>query len=522
MSITVKDCLNIGLLQKASVIAGKNGLWRPVESVTVFEFNGWQIQAFHNIMSGNEMAITALFYFKEREFKELVSFFQNAVASGVSCFVIFYLGIVIDEIPPEIISIADDAQVPIIVFPRNSSYSYAEVIMPVAEAILNDKRNKSIANMLFSDIINQVISMDNRQQNIQTLLNLLSERTKSNLILTDSSFSPFAWSLPELDISPSPFLQNIYFAINRVLPLTPQTLIYPINGNSLGIRFQPIYTNKLIGMLLVIKPADCPIDIDLSNQSAEMICLFLQLWRLSQGRLTELESQLDGNTQSVRQNKFQKIALIGMRNGTPLLIDDLQFSKLNITNAECCNYLFQISYFKNSIVIASRKRNIDFSPLYSHIIGLLGEEGPKLCLGEMNITDKQDVQSAFHYISQALPIAAKIFPHDVCYSEEQICFAGNVRSLQESMGHNLESLTNIFDPLRSQNDWDKIFQTLATIFLDCNGSLTQAAQTMNLHINTLKYRIGRIKELLGFQFDTPINYSRLMLALAITRLSENS
>jgi DNA-binding PucR family transcriptional regulator len=35
------------------------------------------------------------------------------------------------------------------------------------------------------------------------------------------------------------------------------------------------------------------------------------------------------------------------------------------------------------------------------------------------------------------------------------------------------------------------------VFLDCSGSWTAAAGKLHVHVNTLRYRVGRVEELLG-------------------------
>lgn len=46
-------------------------------------------------------------------------------------------------------------------------------------------------------------------------------------------------------------------------------------------------------------------------------------------------------------------------------------------------------------------------------------------------------------------------------------------------------------------------KTLAAVF-DCAGDLTSAARRLYLHRNTLKYRLGRIRELFGINLDDPV------------------
>ncbi|MEW2237401.1 helix-turn-helix domain-containing protein, partial [Streptomyces sp. NPDC024062] len=56
----------------------------------------------------------------------------------------------------------------------------------------------------------------------------------------------------------------------------------------------------------------------------------------------------------------------------------------------------------------------------------------------------------------------------------------------------------LLDPLR---DYDRrhraeLIETLEA-FLDCDGSWTRCAARLHLHVNTLRYRVGRIEQLTG-------------------------
>ena len=53
----------------------------------------------------------------------------------------------------------------------------------------------------------------------------------------------------------------------------------------------------------------------------------------------------------------------------------------------------------------------------------------------------------------------------------------------------------------------------ASAFIDCSCRYKPAAQALSIHVSTLRYRVGRLKEL--FSIDLDDAESRLALALAI-------
>jgi DNA-binding PucR family transcriptional regulator len=51
------------------------------------------------------------------------------------------------------------------------------------------------------------------------------------------------------------------------------------------------------------------------------------------------------------------------------------------------------------------------------------------------------------------------------------------------------------------------------VFLDCSGSWTTAAARLHVHVNTLRYRVGRVEDLLGVDLSNFTERVDLYLAL---------
>ena len=63
----------------------------------------------------------------------------------------------------------------------------------------------------------------------------------------------------------------------------------------------------------------------------------------------------------------------------------------------------------------------------------------------------------------------------------------------------------------------ELLQTLEVYFAN-NGSLTQAADALYIHRNTLIYRLDRVAEIGGFNLDNPETRLAVELALHIYRM----
>ena len=56
-----------------------------------------------------------------------------------------------------------------------------------------------------------------------------------------------------------------------------------------------------------------------------------------------------------------------------------------------------------------------------------------------------------------------------------------------------------------------------SVYFDCGGDLTTAAKKLFLHRNTLKYRLGRIRELTGLNLEDSVE--RLVAQLQVRALA---
>ncbi|WP_240626617.1 helix-turn-helix domain-containing protein, partial [Staphylococcus carnosus] len=60
---------------------------------------------------------------------------------------------------------------------------------------------------------------------------------------------------------------------------------------------------------------------------------------------------------------------------------------------------------------------------------------------------------------------------------------------------------------------DEELKDTLKIYMDYQCDITKTAKMMYIHRNTVKYRINKCEELLGFQIEDPLNSLNLRLAL---------
>ena len=72
--------------------------------------------------------------------------------------------------------------------------------------------------------------------------------------------------------------------------------------------------------------------------------------------------------------------------------------------------------------------------------------------------------------------------------------------------------------LQSDQEYQDLLHTACVYLLDCDSSVTRTAELLFLHKNTIKYRLQRISDLLGYRIGKMPETIDLYRGAAIYRL----
>ncbi|HTE84059.1 MAG TPA: helix-turn-helix domain-containing protein [Dehalococcoidia bacterium] len=116
---------------------------------------------------------------------------------------------------------------------------------------------------------------------------------------------------------------------------------------------------------------------------------------------------------------------------------------------------------------------------------------------------------------QAIEAGRKLRPEAVAHGHDEVIphlvLAQNPMLAERFVTHSLGPLLDAKTRSREQ-----LLQTLEAYLT--NGSVKDAAAALNLHRHTVLYRLDKLRELLGSDFDSPASRLRLQLALDLRKL----
>lgn len=139
MGITVKKALTLGGLKNGKVIGGFEGLDNIVRYVNVLEITDDKVADPAHWYRGNELMISA-FYAIRDDVNAQVKLLNRMADCGCAGLVLCHEGIYLKRISPELIKAADRLKMPLIVVPGETGY--IDIINPVLEEIINVQKKE--------------------------------------------------------------------------------------------------------------------------------------------------------------------------------------------------------------------------------------------------------------------------------------------------------------------------------------------------------------------------------------------
>ena len=126
--------------------------------------------------------------------------------------------------------------------------------------------------------------------------------------------------------------------------------------------------------------------------------------------------------------------------------------------------------------------------------------------------------NSFRQAGQALKMAARLSEDKPLYFPELSVYRLLLQI--EDSPELLDFHSEILGPLIAYDTGEELINTLKSYF-EHNGNLSQTAEALYIHRNSLLYRMGRIAEITGLDLDNPETRLAVQLALHIHQMQKN-
>lgn len=528
MSVTVADLLKLPSLRGARVIAGREGLSRIISSVSVLEYaepSFLQDELFHNNeFYGSEVVITAFANIKDDVEAQCANICRLSEAGEVGL-ILYYVGLLLPRVDPRLIQLADRLGFTLILMPEGRlDLRYSEVICEVMETIFRDQAENAA---LVSEVLDRVSRLPAHQRTVDTVLRMVCDRLHLSLMLTDASgrvLNAASWprtaademmaALPRLTL-PAPGADPARFGLMGGCWISRWAVA--------GDGSQPMYL-----LLLQEKQPEAA----MLRQVVEVVQLAVNLWSRQHDEVatTELVRAILQD-EPMKMRRLAEIFHIDvasihsmwvLRGGRPASqwVDGELIGELRQLLASYCTSMLMDVYEDEFVVFMNGPRSLaDEEAIRQGMLDCLAarrEQAVLICCNQLEQT--VDVRAAFLDCRNYLDDARAVFPLQSVFHLSEIRFARRCRETVQEGELALQSATAVLRPLTDSREDNELLHTLQVYLLDAQEGVTRTAQLLFVHKNTVKYRLQRCSELLGFRIGRRPETMELYRAAAVRRL----
>lgn len=132
----------------------------------------------------------------------------------------------------------------------------------------------------------------------------------------------------------------------------------------------------------------------------------------------------------------------------------------------------------------------------------------------------EDACSAFRLISETEAFLPYVFPYKTLYTRYDMSFTANCITVCRGGGAVKKNYQELVKPFINPHDLKtkQLKDTLECFMLDASLSTSKTAEILNVHVNTVQYRLKRVKDILGVDVAASNISPSMMFALAVLRI----
>ncbi len=548
--ITVKEALYVLGEYQVSLLGGRGGLNRMITSVSVFELAEWDQVSW---LCGGELILSTLNMFSctEEILAALAAFNKHHTAA-----VLVHPGSKArTELDPAIISQADAWELPILTVQRDVAYAtimgcvYGHILNKQAVQLARSQEiNKALTNILISG------------GKVESIVQMLSNTLKKPVAIFDEvdkiiAHSPYAaWGQRVVDALIREREETYGQAAAKAPALNQENLFHrelEIDHALYQLTFYKVFFNHdYLGCIMTgdqTERVEDELDIGLELDGLYHAATAWSLIEMTARAASESqEKQLQAFFTDLLNDNFETedalnirahhfgVSTAGRYNVAVIDIDEFEqyclknrkkgeiyIQKIKTDLGRIIKWSFAKLHAKTTILPVSdcfvvicdaNRRNVktyyqELAALCRHIQQEVVRkiEGITVTIG---IGSRQATLSSlarsYEEAKKAIKIGAKIFgPNRTYFYEDMgiysILVAKSPQELQDNYLYELEKIVRLFNV--SDHKDNSLLETLEA-YLDCQGSLQNTARVLDIHPNTVLYRIQKAKTVLDPSYFT--------------------
>lgn len=507
------------------MLTGESNLTRTVSSLSVLEvsnadFSAQIVNSVQEEWYAEELVISSFFSIKDSVDKQFdtIRYLHGLGEVGL---ILYYVGIIIPEISEELLQFAESLDFMIICMPENDyTLRYNEVIYEVMEAIVLN--NQTINDNFVNESLEKVSLLPEHSQSVEITLKLLSDRLKASIILTNTNLqivNQVMWPRNSpLEVS------------NMIHDYAPQLVNATIRTEELesscSIEHRSVHQKNGEILYLFLIKENSKLPAKTIDKISEVVQVAINLWGDKHNEVSEyalVKAIINDESEKMRRlAQLLHIDVSAIQMMWLVYIQDLSEEKR--IREELEEYLSK--YYKTAVIqtidhciivllgnCSYKYNEYEIAAEYIETTSFLSPISEMVYAPRMRNT--QDVRRMYQLVNQ---VGKKVH---LIYHHRKLFTAAEIRSMKRAIDLSvqgeevIEEWMSVIAPVLNDSESMK---TLTTFLLDAKGNPDDCARLLFIHKNTVKYRIKKISELIGYDITLNSEFYDVYLACMIYRL----
>ena len=554
MSFTVEDAMKLPAMRGAKLLGGRAGLKNNVFGVTVFEYKESEELQDRFFQSNEKQLFNRIVLTSFANLSDNIElqckYLKQLYYCGESALILYYTGIIVKAVSPELIAVADEIGFPLIIMPEGRiDIRYGDLISDISLSIVSESLNYN--ESIIPEVIGRVSKLPSDKRTIDSVLEILSAKLRVSLILTDSHLN----ALGETAISSQLAIATTTASNNSQKPsdlaslLTEDNVTHhikrrkaflPIPGSY--IWYVPILDRGTEPMRLFLIETGNTLNDIIVDMTKQTVQLAVELWSNSHSAI--LASELVKailNDEPIRMRRLSEVLNIDIKSihtswfirctdardtFTKPMIDSVR-TTMSKLDSDILLEPYRTPLGRADDLVMFFRNPLDARLLDTcartiiHNLHDLGCQHVYLTMLDYKSTTA-NVRNAFSIWNQTEAIARVVFPSLEIFHESEIELVRQCNEIIKLGEASIASATGCLEAIEERHSSDELLKTITVYYLDACMNMQVASKILKVHKNTIKYRINMVCDALGQPVSNPVTTSRLVTALAIRRLLEHA
>ena len=518
MKLTVKDCLELNAFAGAEVLANKEGLTGIVSSVSVFDGSDEEDLSLCS-RNGSEMLLTG-FLGAKNDVPKQCRFVECIAEKGCPALAVFTGGKNGSGIDAKVVAAADKAGLPLI--RMAPAVKYDEAIAEIMDSVLY---GENFSNSLINNTVFHLLNFE-KHSSFPEAVREAAINNDFQLIILSEDFNPV---LTIETRHKATIADAIRLGRERTIPGQAGKVYTQIDVNGVLTYWGPVNIGSDKFFMFIVDNEDVYTAGEITKL-AEIIELAMGMWKYT----PEHDAKSDFIKALIRGNKSLAYNLQDEARISGQDIISVFFSKGVAKDAESHAFAefeletdLEIMHINEGDetygMILKTEHTAEDEELQADCSGLFGKLKEDRSVRIFHVTGVNGIEGAgdaYKLINESWTFAQNVFPYKRVFTKYELTLVNNCINIQIQGGFVRKNYSELLEPFRQMGGTKgrQLLETLETFVLDAGMSTGKTAQIMDVHTNTVQYRLKKINEMLGVEVTGSRTTPGLTLALALARL----